>query len=92
MADTQRKYIGARYVPLIMGEWDSSATYEPLSVVLYEGNSYTSRTFVPAGIPIDNDVYWALSGTTNASVANERAERIASDTKIERILDKSPSG
>ena len=67
MADTQRKYIGARYVPLIMGEWNSSATYEPLSVVLYEGNSYTSRTFVPAGIPIDNEVYWALSGNYQAS-------------------------
>lgn len=67
MADTQRKYIGARYVPLIMGEWDSSATYEPLSVVLHEGNSYTSRTFVPAGVPIDNEVYWALSGNYQAS-------------------------
>ena len=87
MADTQRKYIGARYVPLIMGEWDSSETYEPLSVVLHEGNSYTSRTFVPAGIPIDNDVYWALSGTMNAGVADERAERIAADTQLQTNID-----
>ena len=62
----QRKYVGARYVPLIMGEWDSSASYEPLSVVLYNGKSYTSRTFVPAGILITNEVYWALSGGFNA--------------------------
>ena len=87
MADTQRKYIGARYVPLIMGEWDSSATYEPLSIVLYEGNSYTSRTFVPAGTPIDNEVYWALSGTVNAGVANERAARIAADTQLQTNID-----
>ena len=83
MADTQRKYIGARYVPLIMGEWDSSVTYEPLSVVLHEGNSYTSRTFVPAGTPIDNDVYWALSGTSSAGVEVERQQRINSDVALQ---------
>ena len=79
MADTQRKYIGARYVPLIMGEWDSTATYEPLSVVLYEGNSYTSRTFVPAGIPIDNDVYWALSGNVVGTPTDAQVESAVSD-------------
>ena len=88
MADTQRKYIGARYVPLIMGEWNSSATYEPLSVVLHEGNSYTSRTFVPAGTPIDNDVYWALSGNYQAS-ANGYAKSY--DTVAEMQADTTLS-
>ena len=48
-----REYIGARYVPIFgrKGEesiiWDNSAPYEPLTVVLHQGNSYTSRQFVP---------------------------------------------
>ena len=42
-------YIGMRYVPLFVGEWNIEKEYEPLSIVTYEGNSYTSRTFVPKG-------------------------------------------
>ena len=84
----QRKYVGARYVPLIMGEWDASATYEPLSVVLYNGRSYTSRTFVPAGIPLTNDVYWALSGDMSADVATERQQRIAADAALQSQIDE----
>lgn len=63
-----RQYIGARYVPLFMGEWDITKNYEPLSIVQYQGNSYTSRQAVPAGIQITNETFWALTGNYNAQI------------------------
>lgn len=67
-------YIGARYVPIIMGNWNAETAYEPLSIVMYEGNSYTSRTFVPAGTVVTNETYWALTGNYNAQVEQYRQE------------------
>ena len=80
MAVTQ--YIGARYVPLIMDEWDSTREYEPLSVVLYQGASYTSRQAVPVGIPITNEDFWALTGNYNAQVEAYRQEVRRFDGRI----------
>lgn len=67
-------YIGARYVPIFGGEWDNSKTYEPLVIVTNQGNSYTSVTFVPTGIDINNTTYWALTGNYNAQVEQYRQE------------------
>ena len=69
-----RQYIGARYVPIFDGEWDNTKSYEPLVIVSYQGNSYTSRTYVPVGVAIDNDLYWALTGNYNAQVEAYRQE------------------
>ncbi|WP_459606158.1 hypothetical protein, partial [Enterobacter hormaechei] len=71
-------YIGARYVPRILGEWSADMTYEPLDVVLYQGTSYTSRTYVPKGIiPSEStEQYWALTGNYNAQVEMYRQEVI----------------
>lgn len=74
MAETTMQYIGARYVPLVIGEWDSTVEYEPLSIVTYQGSSYTSRRYTPAGTPITNNEYWALTGEYNAQVAQYRTE------------------
>lgn len=79
---TVREYIGARYVPLYMGEWDNTNTYEPLSVVSYQGNSYTSRQAVPVGIPITNEIYWVVSGNYNAQVEAYRQEVRTFDSRI----------
>ena len=75
-----RQYIGARYVPIFgrkdetSCEWDNTAPYEPLTIVLYEGNSYTSRQFVPTGVSITNESYWANTGNYNAQVEAYRQE------------------
>ena len=71
-----REYIGARYVPMFADpiSWDNTKTYEPLTVVMYQGNSYTSRQYVPTGIAIDNDDYWALTGNYNAQIEQYRGE------------------
>lgn len=74
------QYIGSRYVPIFGRkgedsiEWDNTGTYEPLTVVLYQGSSYTSRQFVPAGIEITNQEYWANTGNYNAQVEQYRQE------------------
>ena len=69
-------YTGARYVPLFAdpAEWSSANAYEPLTIVIHEGNSYTSKTFVPVGIDIGNEQYWALTGNYNAQVEAYRQE------------------
>lgn len=78
-----RQYVGARYVPIFGRkgedsiEWDNSGTYEPLSVVLYQGNSYTSRQFVPVGVEITNQQFWANTGNYNAQVEQYRQETAA---------------
>ena len=75
-----RQYIGARYVPLFGRKdeesiiWDNSAPYEPLTVVLYQGNSFTSRQYVPAGVEITNEEFWAETGNFNAQVEQYRQE------------------
>lgn len=68
MAVTQ--YIGSRYVPLFADpvEWSSENTYEPLTIVLHDGNSYTSKQAVPKGIAITNEDFWALTGNYNAQI------------------------
>ena len=74
------QYVGARYVPIFGRvnedsiEWDNSAPYEPLTIVLYQGNSYTSRQHVPAGIEITNEQYWANTGNYDAQVEQYRQE------------------
>lgn len=82
MAVTQ--YIGARYVPLFADpmQWDSTRTYEPLTVVYNGGNSYTSRQYVPTGIQIDDDAYWALTGNYNAQIEQYRTEVARCEERI----------
>ena len=75
-----RQYIGARYVPVFGRkdeesiQWDNTKPYEPLTIVIHEGNSYTSRQYVPIGIDILNGEYWALTGNYNAQVEQYRSE------------------
>ncbi len=64
-----RQYIGARYVPLYMGDWDSTRNYEPLSIVTDgNGNSYTSLKDVPAGTPLNNRDYWIITASFSGAV------------------------
>lgn len=83
-----RQYIGSRYVPIFgrVGEsscdWDNTGDYEPLTIVLYQGNSYTSRQFVPAGADISNTDYWVLTGNFNAQVEQYRLRTVALENAL----------
>lgn len=82
-----RQYTGARYVPIFGRkgessiEWNNSAPYEPLTIVTNEGNSYTSRQYVPIGVDIHDADYWALTSNYNAQVEayRQRVEEVASE-------------
>lgn len=71
-----RQYIGARYVPKFYengnntSDWTPNTIYEPLTIVLYNGNSYTSKKYVPASVssPDMNADYWAATGNYNAQI------------------------
>lgn len=85
------RYVGARYVPLFADplQWSSANTYEPLTIVVNEGNSYTSRTYVPVGIDISNTDYWALTGNYNAQVEQYRQEVQAFDDRISEAQENA---
>lgn len=77
------QYIGARYVPKFYEnpddqstDWKAGVNYEPLTVVTYNGQTYTSKIPVPGtvGNPEDNPDYWALTGEYNAAIGQLRNE------------------
>lgn len=87
MAVTQ--YIGSRYVPIFAdpAEWSSTKTYEPLTIVLHQGNSFTSKQFVPVGIDITNTDFWAETGNYNAQIEQYRQSVL---NFVETFDDKTP--
>lgn len=82
-------YIGNRYVPIVVGEWDKNKAYESLSIVTYSGTSYTSTKNVPPGIEINNTDYWALTGNYNAQVEEYRKETKALVDKVDQITNRN---
>lgn len=92
-------YIGARYVPIFSnvnnGVWTSTVTYEPLTIVSWQGNSFTSKTFVPVGVDISNTDYWVQTGNYNAQVEQYRQEvmQLAESLKTandQRVFNNTP--
>lgn len=72
MPEQRQVYVGHRYVPKIMGEWSNLISYEGLSIVLNEGNSYTSKKMVPIGIALTNEEFWVSTGNYNAQLESYR--------------------
>ena len=68
------EYIGSRYVPVFAdpSEWNSTRTYEPLTIVQHDGNSFTSKQFVPIGTEITNEIFWVETGNYNAQLESYR--------------------
>ena len=79
-----RQYVGARYVPVFADplEWSDQREYEPLTIVTYQGNSYTSMQSVPVGVDINNTAYWVQTGNYNAQIEAYRREVLAYDGRI----------
>ena len=57
-----------------LGEWSNEKEYDRQSVVIHEGNSYTSKKRVPVGIDILNEEFWVVTGNYDAQVENYRQE------------------
>ena len=83
------QYVGARYVPLFAEplEWNKINAYEPLTIVLYQGNSYTSRQYVPVGVELTNESFWVETGNYNAQVEQYRKEVKALDGRVTANVD-----
>ena len=84
----QNVYVGHRYVPKIEGEWDNSKLYEPLSIVQYQGNSFTSRQYVPVGVEITNEEYWVSTGNYNAQIEQYRQDVRNLETNTNNLNDE----
>lgn len=90
-----RQYIGARYVPKFYensdgtAEWRSGVIYEPLTIVTWNGNSYTSKKLVPAtvGDPSSNSAYWVATGVFNEQVESLRQDLEALEDAQEAARD-----
>lgn len=70
-------YIGARYVPIFADpvEWDNEREYEPLTIVVHNGNMYTSKCYVPKGAPLPESPeiqtkYWVCTADYNYQFAD----------------------
>lgn len=85
----RNKYVGHRYVPLLTGEWDQQASYEGLSIVTFEGGSYTSKKQVPVGINITNAEYWVNTGNYNAQIEYYRQDVAALADLMEEKAPKT---
>ena len=70
------QYVGSRYVPIFADpiEWDIHKSYESLTIVTHDGESYTSKCNVGPGIDITNTRYWAKTGAYNAQVEQYKNE------------------
>lgn len=84
---TYNTYIGARYVPIFADpiEWDKAKSYEPLTIVTYQGDSYASKTFVPAQTEITNTEFWVRTGSYNVQVEQYRKEVQEVVTKMDDL-------
>lgn len=84
-----REYVGARYVPVFANppEWNDTRGYEPLTIVLHEGNSFTSTQYVPTGVDISNTEYWLETGNWNAQIEAYRQEVLRFDGRITQNAD-----
>lgn len=71
MTTSKNIYVGNRYIPKHGGTWDNTknTAYESLTIVLWGGNSYTSKIGIPKGIDILNTMYWVKSADYSEQIA-----------------------
>src|SRR5690625_2238134 len=83
-------YVGNRYVPKFSNsEWDKSKEYESLTIVMHDGGSYTSKKNVPAGIDINDEEYWVMTGNYNAQVEAYRQEVTTLRTYVNEEIEST---
>jgi len=82
-------YVGHRYVPKVMGEWEKTETYEGLSIVTNKGTSYTSKKRVPKGIDILNEEYWVVTGNYNAQIEEYRKDVRELEKEVDKKADQT---
>lgn len=80
------KYVGARYMPKFMGNYDSTQAYEALSVVDNGmGTSYVSNKPVPAGTPLTDIEYWEIYGASSGAILDLQNRMSTAENDIDNI-------
>ena len=79
--------ITAKIAPLPRGDYSSSATYDKLDVVSYNGSSYMAIKSVPTGTAPTNTTYWQLLAETptigdGSITTNMLADGAVTDEKL----------
>jgi hypothetical protein len=76
MTVPKNTYVGRRYIPKLFqnpndgsATWTNSVAHESLTIVMWQGSSYTSRQDVPIGIDINDTRYWTRSADYNAQIS-----------------------
>jgi hypothetical protein len=76
MTVPKNTYVGRRYIPKLFqnpndnsATWINTVSHESLTIVMWQGASYTSRQDVPIGIDINDSRYWTRSADYNAQIS-----------------------
>ena len=94
-----RQYIGARYIPIFADpvEWDNTNSYQYLTMVQHQGETYMSRQAVPVGIDLpdisqgeESNAYWVHMSNWNAQVETYRQEVLQYNGRISTLEDDLP--
>lgn len=88
-----REYIGARYVPKFDGVHDINKSYEPLTIVTdaRSTTSYTSKKLVPVGISLNNEEYWAITGTLSGAVLDIQERLSLLENEVVNLEEEYPN-
>ena len=99
---TVTQVLGAKVQPTVAKpiEWNDTRTYEPLTYVMHEGDTYITDRYVPIGIALDNEAYWTRCASFSGQIEGYREEvktfdnRVAENTnnisKLSSRLDDAP--
>lgn len=83
-----RQYIGARYMPRFVGQYDPTQSYDPLDVVDNgAGTTYISRVQTPAGTPLSDSNYWLVYGSSSGAILDLQTRVGALENKFPIELD-----
>lgn len=80
-------YKGDRYSPQFADpvQWDNKTAYEKLTMVTWNGDTYTSRQDVPAGTALTDDRYWVRTGAFSEQVEQYRGEVAELKTRVNNL-------
>lgn len=85
-------YIGARYVPIFADPvyWSNDRAFEPLTIVVMDGDCYTSKCYVPEGAPLpvrpeNQNTYWVRTSDYNYQFEELRQAVVDLSKQVEKF-------
>ena len=85
-------YIGARYVPIFADPvyWSNDRAFEPLTIVVKDGDCYTSKCYVPEGAPLpvrpeNQNTYWVRTSDYNYQFEELRQAVVDLSKQVEKF-------